>query len=1103
MLNHILKFSIQHRWLVLLLTLGAGALGAASLARLPIDAVPDISSRIVQINTLYPSLTPVEIEKQIAFPIETALAGIPGLKTTRSLSRNGFSQVEAVFEDNTDIYFARQQVLERLAEVREDLPPGSDPRMGPISTGLGEVYMYVVEYMHPEGQGAQAIDGKSGWQSDGSYLTPEGARLRADFEKAAFLRTLQDWVIKPQLRTVKDVAGVDSIGGYEKQYLIEPDPMKLVSYGLTLSELIEAIERNNSSTGAGFIEHKGEAYNVRADGRVRNAADIASIVLGVKNGTPVHVRDVATVGVGKELRTGSASQNGHEVVIGTALMLLGANSRTVSSAVAAKVTEVQKSMPPDVRIRPVLVRTELVDRTIRTVAHNLSLGAILVIVVLFLLLGNARAALITACAIPLAMLFTAMGMERWKISGNLMSLGAIDFGLIVDGAVIIVENCLRHLAERQHEMGRTLPLRERLQVVFTASHEVLSATLFGVAIITIVYFPILALTGIEGKMFHPMAMTVIFALAGAFVLSLTFVPAAVAIFMSGRVKERENLLVRAAKTAYEPMLKAALRLRWAVALASVAVFIGAVLVFLRMGQEFVPQLDEGNISLQSLRIPSTALSQSQAMQFRVERAVTKLPEVDFMFSKTGTAEVAFDPMPPNISDAYIILKPRERWPDPKLPKEKLLRKITAAAETVPGNLYELSQPIQLRINELVAGVRGDLAVKVFGDDFDHMLPTTQKILKILQEIPGAADVKMAQSEGFPAMSIEIDRAAAARHGLSVADVQDVVATAIGGREAGMVFEGDRRFDILVRLPESIRQDLAALERIPIPLPRRENDEAGDVRLAALNVAPNSTLLRGMAPLGSIAKIQVTEGLNQVNRENGKRRLTVQANVRGRDLGSFVEEARRRIESEVQLEPETWLSWGGQYENLAAARRRLAVVVPFCFFLIFLFLFSTFNSAKYAVLVFSGVPLALTGGVAALWLRGIAFSISAAVGFIALSGVAVLNGLVMVSYINQLRREGLPLEEAIVRGSLTRLRPVLMTALVASLGFVPMAVATGTGAEVQRPLATVVIGGIISSTFLTLVALPALYRLWHRRDSAWFEETEASELNDGAPGLGEG
>lgn len=1087
MLNRTLKFSIQHRWLVLMLTLAAAAVGAYSLSRLPIDAVPDISSKIVQVTTVYPALTPTEVEKQIAFPIETAMAGIPGLKSTRSLSRNGFGQVEAVFDDDVDIYFARQQVLERLAEARENLPPGADPRMGPIATGLGEIFVYVVEYEHPGGKGARVQDGKPGWQSDGSYLTAEGERLKSEVELAAYLRTLQDWVITPQLRTVKDVAGVDTIGGYEKQYLVQPDPMKLVSYGLTLSQVIEALERNNASVGAGFVEHKGEAYVVRADGRVRTPEDIGAISLAVKNGAPVRVRDVATVGMGKELRTGAASENGREVVVGTVLMLLGANSRTVSAAVSQEARLVQKSLPPDVTMRPVLVRTELVDRTIDTVKHNLFLGAVLVIVVLCLLLGNIRAALITALAIPLSMLLTAIGMQRFGISANLMSLGAVDFGLIVDGAVIIVENCLRHLAERQGAVGRKLTLRERLETVYEASREVRSATAFGEAIIIIVYFPIMALTGVEGKMFHPMALTVIFALVGAFVLSLTFVPAMVALGMTGRVQEKENFLVRGAKALYEPIVRLALRLRWAVALAAVLIFAASVALFMRMGQEFVPKLDEGNLSLQSLRIPSTALGQSMALQMQVERAVSKLPEVALMYSKTGTAEVAFDPMPPNISDGYIILKPQAQWPDPKLSKPELVEKILKAVESVPGNLYEVSQPIELRINELVAGVRGDLAVKIFGDEFEKLAPTAQKVAELLRTIPGAEEIKAAQTEGYPSLSIDIDRQAIARYGLNVADVQDAVATALGGREAGVVFQGDRRFDIVVRLPEEMRTDPKALERIPIPLPQGE----ANVEVAALGAAGGSAQLRGMVPLGAVAKVSLTEGMSQINRENGKRRLVVQASVRGRDLGSFVAEARRRIESEVSLEPGTWLAWGGQYENLLAARERLLMVVPLCFFLIFLFLYTTFGSPRYALLVFTGVPLALTGGVAALWLRGIAFSISAAVGFIALSGVAVLNGLVMVSHINQLRREGMELEEAIVQGSLTRLRPVLMTALVASLGFVPMALAQGAGAEVQRPLATVVIGGIVSSTALTMLVLPALYRIWSRK-----HEAEAVELGDG-------
>lgn len=1091
MLSHVIKLSIQHRWLVLIAMLVLAVIGVFSLLRLPIDAVPDISNKIVQVTTLYPALSPAEVEKQIAFPIETAMAGIPKLKGTRSLTRNGFAQVEAIFEDETDIFFARQQVMERLAQVKENLPPGAEPRMGPITTGLGEVFVYVIEYAHPDGTDATVADGQPGWQKDGSYLTAEGESLKTEVEKAAYLRTLQDWLVKPQLLTVKDVAGVDTIGGYEKQYLVQPDPMKLVSYGVTMTELIEALERNNASTGAGFIDYAGEAFVVRADGRVRNSEDIGDILLGTRDGVSFHVRDVASIGVGKELRRGAGSKDGEEVVVGTVLMLLGGNSRTVAESVSGKVKGIQASLPPDVRLVPVLVRTELVEKTIDTVSHSLSIGAVLVIIVLLLLLGNVRAALITAMSIPLAMLITAFGMTRMGLSGNLMSLGAIDFGLIVDGAVIVVENCLRMLAEKQRELGRKLTTRERLHEVFLASKQMIQPSVAGQAIIITVYLPILALTGVEGKMFHPMALTVICALAGAFVLSLTFIPAMVAIFIRGQVREKENPIMAALKTIYRPLLRAAVVGRWAVVTAAIVIFVGAMVLFARLGQEFVPKLDEGNISLQSLRIPSTALAESMAMQFNVEKTVSKLPEVALMYSKTGTAEVAFDPMPPNISDGYVIFKPREQWPDPKMSKADLVDKVRKAVTGLPGNLFEYSQPIELRINELVAGVRGDLAVKVFGDDFDKIAPLAQQVLQVVQSVPGAADVKAGQTEGFPALSIDIDRKAAARLGLNVADVQDIIATAVGGREAGLVFEGDRRFDIIVRLPDDLRSDLKALEQLPIPLPK--SNAVPLKQEGTLGADSAGTSLRGTISLGSIAKLSFTEGLGQINREDGKRRIVVQANVRGRDLGSFVAEVRKRIDAEVKLAPGTWLVWGGQYENLLSARERLMIVVPLCFAMIFLFLFMTFNSVKYAVLVFTGVPLALTGGIAALWLRSIPFSISAAVGFIALSGVAVLNGLVMVTYINRLRKEGMSLEEAILQGSLTRLRPVLMTALVASLGFVPMALAVGTGAEVQKPLATVVIGGIFSSTFLTLFVLPALYRMWHRKDDVWTDETDEEHL----------
>ena len=1081
MLERVLHFSIHHRYLVVLLTLCAAAVGVFSLQRLPIDAVPDITNNQVQINTVVPALSPVEVEKQVTFPVETALTGIPGLQYTRSLSRNGFSQVTAVFDDGVDIYFARNQINERLGEARESLPPGAEPLMGPVSTGLGEVFMWTVEYEYPGGQGAPVRDGQPGWQSDGAYLTPEGQRLTTDVERAAYLRTVQDWVIRPQIKGVRDVAGVDAIGGYVKQYHVQPDPMKLVSYGLTFADVIETMERNNAGIGAGFIERGGEAYAVRAGGRIEGPRQIEEIVVGTRNGTPIHVRDVAAVSVGRELRTGSASENGEEVVVGTALMLIGANSRTVAAAVEAKMDEVNQTLPPGVRAKPVLNRTRLVDATIRTVRNNLVEGAVLVIVVLFLLLGNFRAAFLTALAIPISMLLTATGMVQSRISGNLMSLGAIDFGLIVDGAVIIVENCLRMLAERQHQLGRKLTLAERLETVFQASKQVRSATAFGEAIIITVYIPILALTGVEGKMFRPMALTVIFALSAAFVLSLTFIPAMVALLIRGRVRERENFLIRWAKAAYEPTVRLAVRARWVVVPLAVLLFAASLLLFARLGQEFVPTLDEQDVAMHAMRIPSTGITQSTEMQLDVERAVSALPEVALVFSKTGTADVAFDPMPPSVSDTFIILKPRDQWPDPDLPKAELVGRIERAVNELPGNAYEFTQPIQMRFNELIAGVRGDLAIKVYGDDFARMRQAAREIAAVLREVPGAADVRVEQTQGLPVMDIAPDRAALARYGLSVADVQDVVAAAVGGRAVGQVFEGDRRFDLVVRLPEAIRDDIAGLENLPVPLPADDGGRATDTRVASVGPAGNDfgAARQGFVPLGAVADIEVTEGPNQMSRENGKRRVVVQANVRGRDIGSFVADARGRIARAVKLPAGSWLDWGGQFENLIAARRRLSVVVPACFVLIFLLLFSTFNSVKYALMVFTGVPLALTGGVVALWLRGMPFSISAAVGFIALSGVAVLNGLVMVTFINQLRREGAALDDAIVRGSLTRLRPVLMTALVASLGFVPMALATGTGAEVQKPLATVVIGGIVSSTILTLVVLPALYRLWHR------------------------
>ncbi|KQT80877.1 CusA/CzcA family heavy metal efflux RND transporter [Methylobacterium sp. Leaf466] len=1060
MINSILGFSVRQRWLVVLLYLAAAAFGVVSLSRLPIDAVPDITNNQVQVNAVVPQLSPFDVEKQVTYPIETALAGIPGLEYTRSLSRNGFAQVTAVFAEATDLYFARQQVTERLGEAKAALPPGAEVHMGPISTGLGEIYMWTVHYGRPEDRKA-AQAGQPGWQADGSYLTPEGQRLDKPFERAAYLRTIQDWVIGPQLKTVPGVAGVDAIGGYKKQYHIQPDPAKLIGLNLSFKDIAEAVEQNNQNRGAGYLERNGEGYVVRSGGRIESMEEIGRTVVATRGGVPVRVSDVAEVRIGRELRTGSASENGEEAVVGTALMLIGANSRTVSAAVDVRLKEIARNLPPGIEVRTVLDRTLLVDATVRTVAKNLAEGALLVVAVLFLLLGNVRAAVITALVIPVAMLMTVTGMVQGRISANLMSLGALDFGLIVDGAVIIAENSLRHLAERQHALGRTLDREERLATVRRSAEEMIKPSVYGQAIIMLVYVPLLTFTGVEGKMFAPMALTVIVALACAFVLSLTFVPALIAIAITGRVRETENVLIRGLKAVYRPLLAGAVRHPLPVIGGAVVLFLASGLLFQRLGQEFIPQLDEKNIAMHAMRIPSTSLTQSQAMQTAVETAVRGFPQVAFVFSKTGTAEVASDPMPPNVSDTFIILKAQAEWPDPDMAKDALIAALQAAVGKVTGNAYEFTQPIQMRFNELLAGTRGDLAVKVFGESFETMLPAANRVATVLRGVEGAQDVRVEQVTGLPSLEIRADKGEIARLGLTHAAVQDVVGAAIGGREAGLVFEGDRRFPIVVRLPDAIRDDIEALKTLPVPLP-----PGRDGRVASV-------------PLKQVASFVFSEGPNQISRENGKRRIVVTANVRGRDIGAVVAEAQAKVASAVPLPAGSWITWGGQFENLAAARQRLTVVVPGCFFLIFLLLYSALGSPRDALLVFSAVPLALTGGVCALWLRDMPFSVPAAVGFIALSGIAVLNGLVMLIFIKQLMKEGRSLHEAILEGAVTRLRPVAMTALVASLGFVPMALATGTGAEVQRPLATVVIGGLISATLLTLVALPALYARFAR------------------------
>lgn len=1041
MFERIIRFAIEHRWLVMLGVVAMAAIGIYNYQKLPIDAVPDITNVQVQINTSAAGYSPLEAEQRVTFPIETVMAGLPGLEETRSLSRYGLSQVTVIFKDGTDIHFARQLVNQRIQEARENLPSGVVPMMGPISTGLGEIYLWTVE----SEPGAK--------KPDGTPYTPTD------------LREVQDWIIKPQLRQVPGVTEINSIGGFEKEYLIAPDPAKLSSYGLSLSDVVGAIDRNNNNVGAGYIERRGEQFLIRAPGQVRTLDDIRNTVLSNVKGVAIRVRDVATVDIGRELRTGAATENGKEVVLGTVFMLIGENSRAVSQAVAAKMVEVNRSLPKGVKAVPVYDRTVLVDKAINTVKKNLLEGAILVIVILFLFLGNIRAAIITAMVIPLAMLFTFTGMVSYKVSANLMSLGALDFGIIIDGAVVIVENCVRRLAHAQEHHKRDLTLAERFHEVFAAAREARRPLLFGQLIIMVVYLPIFALSGVEGKMFHPMAFAVVAALVGAMILSITFIPAAVALFIGKRVTEKENRLMGMAKQAYAPMLEKVMRNAALVITSAVVLVVLSGLLVTRLGSEFIPSLNEGDLALQSLRIPGTSLSQSVEMQKKVEAGLkAKFPEIDRVFARTGTAEIASDPMPPNISDGYIMLKPEAQWPAPKKSRDELIAAIQEEAEKYAGNSYEFSQPIQLRFNELISGVRSDVAVKVFGDDMDVLASTGKEIAEVLQRIPGAAEVKVEQTGGLPMLTVNIDREKTARYGLNIGDVQEALAIATGGREAGTMFEGDRRFDIVVRLPETLRTDLDALRQLPISLPAKDGGATTYI------------------PLGEVASLEFAPGPNQISRENGKRRVVVSANVRGRDIGSFVPEAAAAIARDVKVPAGYWTSWGGTYQQLQSATTRLQLVVPLALFIVFTLLFMMFNNVKDGLLVFTGIPFALTGGVIALALRGIPMSISAAVGFIALSGVAVLNGLVMISYIRTLREEGIGLDRAITHGALTRLRPVLMTALVASLGFVPMAIATGTGAEVQRPLATVVIGGILSSTALTLLVLPLLYRLAHRKDS---------------------
>ncbi|MEY4870237.1 MAG: hypothetical protein RIS11_1431, partial [Pseudomonadota bacterium] len=1008
MLARIIGFSIRQRWFVLAVVALLCALGVYSATKLPIDAVPDITNVQVQINTEAEGFSPLEAEQRITFPIETAISGIPKLAYTRSISRYGLSQVTVVFEDGTDTYFARQLVNERIQSAKSQLPPGIEPQLGPLATGLGEIFMYAVE---PK-PGAR--------KPDGSEYTPSD------------LRTLSDWVVRPQMRTIPGVAEVNTIGGYARQYHVTPNPQQLASLKLSLTDIVEALEANNANKGAGYVERAGEQILIRVPGQAKDEADLSQIIVATRGGVPIRIGDVAEVVIGSELRTGAATENGREIVLGTIFMLTGENPRVVAQAAAERLKQATKSLPAGVVAHPLYDRTELVDRTIATVEKNLAEGALLVVVVLFLLLGNIRAALITAAVIPVAMLMTLTGMVQTRTSANLMSLGALDFGLIVDGAVIIVENCLRRLGEAQHRLGRLLDRDERFGLVASASTEVMKPSIFGVIIITVVYLPIFALTGIEGKTFHPMAITVVMALTAALLLALTLVPAAIAQFVTGRVEEKENRVMSWLNRQYAPLLDATMKRGKLIIGGAVALVLLAGVGATRLGSEFIPNLDEGDIAMHALRIPGTSLSQAIDMQRALEERIRKFPEVERVFAKIGTADVATDPMPPSVADNFIMLKDRKDWPDPRKPREQLVAELNKAVSEIPGNNYEFTQPVQMRMNELIAGVRSDVAVKLFGDDLDQLLESGGAVEEVVASVSGAEDVKIEQVTGLPVLAVTPKRDMLARYSINMSDVQDAVATATGGRAAGQVFEGDRRFDVVVRLPEELRTNVDALGSLPIPI-------GGDVAA-------------GFVPLGQVADIELSVGPNQISRENGKRRAVITANVRGRDLGSFIAELRTKIDAEVTLPEGYYVEYGGTFEQLQSAATRLQIVVPLALLLIFGLLFTLFGSAKDAATVFSGVPLALTGGVAALALRDIPMSISAGVGFIALSGVAVLNGVVMLSFIKDLRERGMDLDAAIREGALTRLRPVLMTALVASLGFVPMALNVGAGSEVQRPLA---------------------------------------------------
>lgn len=1029
--DSIIQFSIQNALWVMLFTCIWIAVGIFSYQKLSIDAVPDITNVQVQINSVAKGFTALEAEQRITYPIENEMAGIPNLQQTRSISRYGLSQVTVIFKDGTDIYWARQQITERLQKVRGEMPTSVEPEISPISTGLGEIYQWVVR-AKPDAK-----------KADGSTYTPMD------------LREIQDWIVKPQIQRLSGIAEVNSIGGYDKNYIVSPNLGRLQQLGISLNQITDVLSQNNENRGAGFVENNGQQLTVRVPGVLKTVSDIENIVVQNKGKTPIRISDVASVSIGHDLRTGGATYNGNEAVLGIAMMMMGENSRTVAKNVHTKVQEIQKSLPSGVMIETVYDRTNLVDKAIQTVAKNLIEGAILVIVILFIFLGNFRAALITACIIPLSMLFTLTGMAEQGISANLMSLGALDFGIIVDGAVVIIENCIRRLANAQHEKGRLLTKRERFEEVFLAAKQARRPLLFGQLIIMVVYIPIFALTGVEAKLFHPMAMTVVLALIGAMVLSLTFVPAAIALFVTGKVSEKESRWMLTLKAYYLKILD--LAYSYKVVLVAIVISILSITgtIAFKMGTEFTPRLSEGDFAIQFMRAPSTGIEQSLQMQEKVEQQLLQnFPEIKAIFARTGTAEVATDVMPPNISDSIVLLKPQSEWSNSKETLTELRQRMMNYVEHIPGNANEFSQPIELRFNELISGVRSDIGIKIFGDDLNVLATEAKKVEKRLKDIFGASEVKVEQTQGLPMLNVDIQHDKIAQYGLSVKAVQDWVAMAIGGQSVGKILQGDRRFDFVVRLTPTLN-NVEQLKQLAIPL-----DNGATITLK------------------DIAKVEELLGMSQISREEGKRRIVVTANVRNRDLGSFVQEVQQ-VMGQQKLPSGYWLNYGGQFENLQSATQRMQIVVPIALILIFILLVAVFGRLQESLLVFMGVPFALSGGIIALWLRDIPLSMSAGIGFIALSGVAVLNGLVMLTFMKELAQTH-PLVQAIWQGAILRLRPVLMTACVASLGFVPMALATGTGAEVQKPLATVVIGGILSSTLLTLIVVPIVYRWWNER-----------------------